>query len=424
MSLAPAAEPSCLSIGLLSPGWPPEVFQNGIVSYVSILAASLRTMGHRVAVLAHQVAGPVHDREVMDLGVFRARRSPPLRVLDAVSYRAAPHATARRLRARALVAGARAMATERGAQIIEMEESFGVAGRIQSTVPVPVCVRLHGPWFLNGPALGVQVDGVYRERVHAEGRAIATSAGVSAPSRDVLERVRAFYGLELKHAEVIPNPVAPVHPAERWRLDTCDRDLALFIGRFDRHKGGDLVIQAFARVLRERPRARLVFVGPDRGCVMTDGRARTLEELARERLPGGLRDGRLRWLGPQPPAAIATLRRGALVTIVASRYENFPYTVAEALATGCPLVATRVGGIPELVEHGSNGLLCRGDDADDLADKVLELMAAPERAAALGDRAARDAERLLHPDVVAGRTVAFYRRVMARWPALPPRSDL
>lgn len=418
-----ADQPSRLSVGLLSPGWPPAAFQNGIVSYVATLTAPLRAMGHRVAILAHRVEGPLLDGDVLDLGAFRSSRSLAERVLDALSYRAAPGATSRRLRARALVAGVRAMVSGRGVQVVELEESFGVAARLHGAVPVPVCVRLHGPWFLNGAAVGARDDRAYRERVRAEGQAIALGAGLSAPSRDVLERVRAFYGLALEHAEVIPNPVAPVRPDERWRLDASDGDRVLFVGRFDRHKGGDVVIEAFARVLRERPRARLVFVGPDRGCVMGDGRAWGLEELVRARMPGAV-EGRFQWLGPQPPAVIATLRRGARVTVVASRYETFSYTAAEALAMGCPLVATRVGGLPELVVHGTNGLLCRGEDPEDLAEKILELMAAPERAAALGERAARDAERLLHPDVVAGQTVAFYRRVLARTAALPARANL
>ena len=80
---------------------------------------------------------------------------------------------------------------------------------------------------------------------------------VSAPSRNVLEQVRDFYGLALPDAEVIPGPTRPVPATERWKLEDCDPVQVLFIGRFDRHKGGDLIIEAFGRVLKVVPEARL-----------------------------------------------------------------------------------------------------------------------------------------------------------------------
>jgi glycosyltransferase involved in cell wall biosynthesis len=188
----------------------------------------------------------------------------------------------------------------------------------------------------------------------------------------------------------------------------------LFVGRFDRHKGGDIVIEAFGRVLNEVPAARLWFVGPDRGCVADDGHSWSLPEFVRARLPGALEDGKVVCPGQLSAAALAPLRRSAVVTVVASRYETFCYTVAEAMAAGSPLVATRVGAIPELVRDGSNGLLCRPGEAADLADKILAVLSAPRRAAELGARAALDCERLYHPDIIATRIADFYRRVISK----------
>jgi glycosyltransferase involved in cell wall biosynthesis len=102
-----------------------------------------------------------------------------------------------------------------------------------------------------------------------------------------------------------------------------------------------------------------------------------------------------------------------MVSVVCSRYENFPYTAIESMALGCPVVAAQVGGVPEIVRHGENGLLHRGGDAADLADRILEVLAAPRRAAELGLRAAEDCERLLHPEVVARRLVGLYEQVAA-----------
>ena len=143
-----------------------------------------------------------------------------------------------------------------------MEESFGWPHSVCEAISIPVCVRLHGPWFLNGTVLGVPADENFREKLRDEGRAIKIADAVSAPSGDVLERVREFYGLALPDAEVIPAPTLPIAAAYRWRLEDCDRKQVLFIGRFDRHKGGDLIIEAFGRVLEVIPDARLLFCGP------------------------------------------------------------------------------------------------------------------------------------------------------------------
>jgi glycosyltransferase involved in cell wall biosynthesis len=409
MHSRPTENPA-LSIGLVTPGWPAEAFSNGVVTYVATLLPSLCKMGHGVALLAGQVDADLRDPTIYDLARFLPSRRLPRRLLYGLASRIFPRST----RLRLFASIAQQMISEHAVEIVEMEESFGAAANLRSSVSIPVCVRLHGPWFLNGPATGAADDDAFRERVRAEREGIAVADGVSAPSRDVLDRVRAGYSIELPEAEVIPHPVAPVPAGARWKLPASDTSRVLFVGRFDRHKGGDLIIEAFRQILKEVPRARLSFVGPDRGCVTDDGRSWSLPEFVHARLPGALESGQIEWLGQQPLAALGPLRRSALVTVVASRYETFCYTAAEAMALGCPVVATGAGAIPEIVQHGSNGLLCRPEDPADLAEKVVGLMSDPARAAALGRQAAEDCERLYHPDVIAGRIIAFYRRVLAR----------
>jgi glycosyltransferase involved in cell wall biosynthesis len=297
---------------------------------------------------------------------------------------------------------------------VEMEEARGWARRVCERTPLLVTVRLHGPWFLNGTVLGVDQDAAYHERVRAEGLAIRAAHAITAPSRDVLERTRAFYGLPLADAEVIPSTVPAVPPERRWRPEECDPRAILFVGRFDRHKGGDLVIEAFGRVLRQVPDARLWYVGPDHGFRGDDGRTWKIEDFIRDRVPGALEAGCIRWLGFQPRAELDRLRRLALATVVCSRYENFPCAVLEAAAMGCPTVATRIGGIPEIISDGVDGLLHRPEDVDDLAAKIVSLLEEPGRAAELGRQAVATFDRRFHPELLADRWVDFYRRAIRR----------
>jgi glycosyltransferase involved in cell wall biosynthesis len=246
--------------------------------------------------------------------------------------------------------------------------------------------------------------------VEREKRAILSAAAVTAPSQDILDKTRAYYGVPLSDAKVIPNPIQLA--GEQWHLSQANPKRIVFIGRFDRLKGGDLIIDAFARVLERIPEAKLWFIGPDRGCVASDGRTWHLEEYVSHRLPGAIESKQVEWLGPQPATALAQFRREALVSVICSLYENFPYTVIEAMALGCPVVAARVGGIPEILREKSNGLLHEPSSPEDLALKLIMLMQNPTWAAQLGQQAAIDCKLQCEPRLIADRSIEFYRSVI------------
>jgi glycosyltransferase involved in cell wall biosynthesis len=402
-----------LDIGLYSPGWPPSCFANGVISYAEVMAEGLRAIGHRVRILTPRLAEGAGEEGGPPALVLSSRSAgPAMRVLgrvDAVRARWRPSARVDWV-GRALRSATGRLAEGGGLQVLEMEESFGWARRVAGRVPT--VVRLHGPWFINGPNEGADpADPDFARRVRAEGRAIR-GAAVTSPSRYVLDRTRAYYGLALGGAEVIPNPVRMVPPEGRWRPEECEPEHVLFVGRFDRTKGGDVVIDAFARLLRDRPGARLTFVGPDAG-LLIDGRRVPLAEYVERRLPGALADGRIRWTGRLTRHEIEPMRRRAAVTVVASRNENFPMSLVEAMAAGCPVVATRVGGAAEALDHGAQGLYCDPEDPGGLAAGVAALLADPTRAAALGRAAEGRCRRCYAPEVVAGRATRLYRRMLA-----------
>jgi glycosyltransferase involved in cell wall biosynthesis len=401
-----------LSVGLVSPAWPVDVSPNGIVTYVDNVAAGMRALGHRTTIVTQALAPGDWGDAVFDTQSVRSSRSKARRVLDGLGFRIAPQWASERIARRELLATTRRAIAERGLQILEMEEAFGLAGWLQQAIPIPVCIRLHGPWFLNGAALGVPKDDAFRRRVAQEGWAIRHASAVTAPSLDVLEQTRAYYGLALDGAQVIPNPTYPVAPAGRWRLAGCDPKLVLFIGRFDRHKGGDLIVEAFGKVLRAVPDARLYFVGPDAGLVSDDGRHWDVAGYIDDRLPGARTSGRVNVMGKVPNSKLDDLRREAMVAVACSRYEVFGIAAAESMAIGCPIVGARVGGIPEIIRDGIDGLLHDCGDTDDLAAKIVTMLSDPARAAEFGRQSAARCEQNFYPAAVAAQTIAYYRRVV------------
>jgi glycosyltransferase involved in cell wall biosynthesis len=403
-----------LSVAYFSPAWPPGTVSNGIVSYVGTISEALRARGNVVSVLAPAApTGVAVDEEIYRLGEDRGRRTRASRLLDRLEARISPRRALDRMTCRTIVAGIRRAIAERDVQLFEMEESYGWSYRVQRRIPVPVIVRLHGPWFLSGPINGYPSDRSLRRRVREEGLGIRMADGITSPSRDVLERTRAQYGLELEQAEVIPPPTPDIPAAECWRPAASESHRILFIGRFDSHKGGDVIIDAYAKVVERIPHARLRFVGLDQGLMVKGGRRWAIRDYLDDRVPGWRQGGRVEWLDQQPYSALAGLRREAAVTVVCSRYETFSLTVAEAMSVGCPIVASRTGGISEQIAHEVNGLLCEPGDANDLADKLCYILNNPALAAQLGQRARHDCVARLSPAAVSAKIAAFYARVLS-----------
>ena len=398
---------SSSSVMYVSPGWPSETLANGIISYISAMADELRRNHHRVCILSHQLVGSVPDY-VYDLSLVDSARSLPRRLLRRLHL--IGDLTPRYRLWRMLSATLPRLVAEHDPQILELEDSFGLASLARRKISIPIVVRLHGPWFLNGPLSVASFEFADRERVRDEGEAIRLADGITAPSHDVLAQVRAFYGLELTGAKVIPNPMPTVPAERRWRLEACDPGLILFVGRFDRHKGGDLMIDAFSEVAREFPGTRLCFIGPDRGIPGDDGKWCGLADYLRKRIPRAQESGRVEWLGQQPSSVVAKFRRLSRVTVVCSRYETFGLTATEAMAHGCPLVVTRAGTLPEIVRDGVDGLLCRPSDASDLARAIVRLLADPYLSAHLGGRAVEECERRYHPSIILNDTLKFYNQ--------------
>ncbi|MBI3776086.1 MAG: glycosyltransferase [Gammaproteobacteria bacterium] len=145
-------------------------------------------------------------------------------------------------------------------------------------------------------------------------------------------------------------------------LDLSGR-IVVFAGELVAIKGVDTLIEAWRQLCS---RARID--SRDRLIVLGAGRCRS--ELERQAMSSGIHD-RVLFLGAQPHAAVSRWIGAADLLCLPSRNEGTPNVVVEALASGVPVVATRVGGLPELVTHRENGLLVEPNHADALAEAIV-----------------------------------------------------
>jgi glycosyltransferase involved in cell wall biosynthesis len=201
--------------------------------------------------------------------------------------------------------------------------------------------------------------------------ALRRAAHVFCPSAYLAELV-VSWGIPAARVSVLPNPVPePPKLAPRAELRArfgMNGPTLAFAGRLTTPKALEVGLEALARTDAS------LFVageGPD---------AARLERLAGELGLGS----QVRFLGAQDRGAVLELFHAADAALLSSRWENFPHSVVEALAVGTPVVATRVGGVPEIVADEENGLLVPADDAGALADAVRRILepATRERLAA------------------------------------------
>jgi glycosyltransferase involved in cell wall biosynthesis len=148
-------------------------------------------------------------------------------------------------------------------------------------------------------------------------------------------------------------------------------DRIVVVTRFAPPKRNDLLVEAFALIRRTRPQAELHIVGdgPDRATL-----ERQIGEL-------GV-DGAVRLLGSRDD--VPELLSRAACFVLASDYEGSPLAVIEAMAAGVPVVATGVGGVPELVADGETGFVVPPGAASALAAAVEAVLSDPARARRLG----------------------------------------
>jgi starch synthase len=265
-----------------------------------------------------------------------------------------------------------------------------------------------------------QLGGGYRISSWAEKTAYEAADAIIAVSdgmrRDVLD---CYPALDPERVHVVRNGIdtTAYHPVTETDALTShgidpDRPIVAFVGRITRQKGVGHLVAAAHRIDRD---AQIVLCAgaPDTPEIAEETRA-AVAELAAAR-PGVF------WIQKMlQPAEVRQVLSRATVFVCPSVYEPLGIVNLEAMACGTAVVASDVGGIPEVVDHGRTGLLVHYDEQahatfqDGMADAVNELLRDPARAARFGEAGRRRAVEEFSWATVAEQTVEVYRAALTR----------
>ncbi len=226
-------------------------------------------------------------------------------------------------------------------------------------------------------------------------RIVAVSEAVATALRHWLPEVAAKLA-------VVPNSVDPsrfaVSPAQRQAvrhaLGLAPNDqVILFVGRLVRAKGVEVLLEALAH-LPAKARAKCLIVGP--GPLRAELEQNLDESLRRS----------VTFLGAR--SDIPDLLAAADLFVLPSRWEGLPVVVLEAMAARLPIVATRVGGIPDVLQHGVSGCLVPPDDPRSLADGIGALLSSQTARVRQADVAFQVLCARFSPDVTLRRLLGVY----------------
>jgi len=385
----------------------------GIASYLSVMSQSLTEHGHQVTILAPGKAhtcqtsgttGRLHLVEVpcanwhwywFKLAFFARSTTLPLREIEW---------------SRALWRGVSGLSARHGLSPIDVVEAAEIGNlSYQPQQHPPLVIRAHGNTWAIHKAEGRRMTfGVWLDR-RLERIGMRRAAVFSAVSRFHADALRVEFPPPAPPITVIPNPVN----LHMFNADTPPdaAPLIFYAGRIESNKGILTLFRAMQQIVKAIPTAQLIMAGRRHPSLSDHALSEALAPLQNS-FDGPV----VRLLGHLPWEETVAWYRRAPVFVMPSLYESFCLAVAEAMASGRPVVATTAGALPELVIDGVTGRLVAPGDADALAAALIATLNDRAGAQKMGEAGSRRVHELYTADRVVAQSEALYAAAAARQP--------
>ncbi|HUF37801.1 MAG TPA: glycosyltransferase [Anaerolineales bacterium] len=263
-----------------------------------------------------------------------------------------------------------------------------------------------------------EAEGEYR--IEGELKVMQSADRIIASTSAELAQLRWLYGADTRKISVVPPGVDTSHfypiPKDEARayvgIPKEDRNI-LFVGRVEPLKGIDLLLRAIAMMagyeIVNRGALSVMIVGGDPNVNREDMSAEMtrLQDLRKEYGIGDV----VTFLGKRGQDTLPYYYSAADVVVMPSQYESFGMVALEAMACGTPVVASEVGGLAFLVRESETGFLIRGDNPDELCDRLIALITNETLRETMGRRATEVA-REYSWQIVGDKVLEVYRSVL------------
>lgn len=409
-----------MRIAFISREYPPETGWGGIGTYVYRMSHALAEAGHEVHVISRSERLEEYARQDGPVMLHRVRERKYAGLFSDWLYGLLPIGEWRYSRRVAQKIGE--LHKHAPFDIIEAAEYRAEAFHIVGGIRVPVVVKLHSPSYLLDMMSRTLFS--FRERVVDRMERVTTkrAAGVTSPSKELANLVSKFWSMPPSRVAHVPNPLGSIHEELPWPGNETP-PTALFVGRIDHRKGADVMADAVVGILHDLPEARFILVGAPGDKTVLGGDRSLYDRIVALWRQAGVLDRITLVPWQKDTAALQKYYCQAHVALVPSIFENFPNVCLEAMLASRAVVASEVGGIPEIIQDGTTGLLVPPARPEALCQATVSLLRNRQRAQMLGQAGRTSVIERFNASKVAAETAAFYEKTISAYQVSqkPPR---
>jgi glycogen synthase len=405
-----------LHVGLVVAEYPPSPV-NGIARYVHSLAIGLADLGHVVRVFTRSSA---HTTVDLEGGVWVHRVEVTSDHDDAPNALPDVPGSAWSFSVSCL-AEAKRVAEWREFDVVQVPnwDSEGVAFIADASfrTVLAVLTPLATAGQIN-PELFHPGSPDFQRLVAVEQWCYRNADAFLIPSESIRDQVLDGYGVELPRDRTALVPLG-IGPAERGDINPPTGETVLFVGRLERRKGIDTLLDAIVYVAPLFPAATFVIAGDYSIPAGPDGR--TFREVWESSDAGRDLASRVSFLGRVSDEELDGLYARCDVLVAPSRYESFGLVLLEAMRCGRPVIAGACGGMKTIVVDGVTGRLVTPGDGPELSTAIVEVLADTELRCQWGLAAKARFESSFSRTTMAAGTTAVYNKLCHRQPSDLPR---
>ncbi len=262
-------------------------------------------------------------------------------------------------------------------------------------------IALHNQWDINYT--------FFQTPKRLEAYSIAAADALLCPSQFFARQAEARYALKSDSIKTIPLPIGDNPFLERDR-ETWENGTICYVGRLEERKGIIEWIDAAVAVALKYPNAQFEFIGAN--CLGSD--RVNGDEFLKQRIPADL-STRFHFRGKQERSHLPQFLQQARIAVVPSRWENFPNTCVEAMCSGLPVIASRQGGMVEMIEDNQTGWLAKESGSEGLSEALERaLQTPPSQLNDMGHRASLSIRQLCDNQKIVDEQIAFRQEIVNR----------